>query len=142
MLLAAGVLSAQALTPGFQCCLRCLRIAPHPVPLFLPDVAAAGRESHPAAIVGFVPADRVEDEPSVVDSAVFERLAVDNVRSKPLDELRFERAERAGELPVGKPVALEGAGDLGFVDQGLVSGKSLCGSGYIESDIPCQKLEW
>ena len=51
------------------------RVAPNPVALLFVEPRLAGR----SAIILFIPADRVEHEQAAVGSAIFERLAGDDV---------------------------------------------------------------
>ena len=104
------------------------RIAPDPVAFVQVGVARLGQSDF-AAVVGFVPPDRVEDKLAVVGAAVFERLAVDDVVRQLLDELRRERLERFRELAVRQPVSLQRAGDAGEVNGGLGAGALLGDSG-------------
>src|ERR1035441_9442338 len=85
------------------------RIAPDPV-AFVPVGIAILRQSDSAAVVCFIPPDRVEDKLAVVRAAVFERLAVDDVARQLLDKLRCERIERFRELAVRQPESLHRAG--------------------------------
>lgn len=78
-----------------------------------------------AAIVGFIPANGIKQEFSVIGAAIEEGLAADDVMGNGFDELRHERVERVGILAVGEMIAFQGASDLGFVHHGLIVGGCL-----------------
>src|SRR5881296_1520454 len=87
----------------------------------LPDPVALGDVHVPffllleprklAAVVGFVPADGVENEPAIGISAVTKRLAVDDIIWEGVNENRNERVEPIWRRSVGEAAAFEGASD-------------------------------
>src|SRR6266446_10823158 len=96
------------------------RILPDPVAMFF---VVQGFASH-AAVVFFVPADRVERELSIFGTAIFVRLAGEEIVGQSGDELRDEGFQVLGKLTFGQPVSFQRASQRRLIGGGLCSGRS------------------
>src|SRR5262245_14640552 len=67
-----------------------LRIIPNPIPFLVIEQIGAGF----AAVVSFVPANRIENERSIVRAAIVVRLTGDDILWQLRDKSRFEFIER------------------------------------------------
>ena len=76
-----------------------------------------------AAVVRFVPADRVENKMSVVGLAVFQRLPGDEIVRELGHKARGQFAERLRVAPIGQAVTFQRSGQDRFIQHRLGNGK-------------------
>lgn len=91
------------------------RILPNPVALLVVKQSLSG---HAAAVL-FIPADGIEDELTIAGSAIFVRLAGNDIVRQLGNRLRNQRVQIFWKLSIGQPVAFKRAGESGFVRGGL-----------------------
>src|SRR5262249_2658727 len=68
-------------------------IAPDPTPLPFLDPVSGGEETWFPAVIAFVPADRIEQEPAVAGPLILEGLAANNVMGELVQVLRDQGSE-------------------------------------------------